>query len=146
MPTVKLGSVRTDDPKCKLIDIILPVQSFFLNVGHSIDILTTASSISEFLAFEPTFGGSAFSDTYDPWEGLNYFDRSSILSALQPKRDTQKSDTRRLRFKDSKSRNVTKSLPSFSVKNSPVKRPSDSELPCSSGTKDIQLYHMYICF
>ena len=104
MPTVKFGSVRTDDPKSKLIDIILPVQSFFINVGHSIDILITASSISEFLAFEPTFGGSAFSDTYDPWEGLNYFDRSSILSALKPNRDTQKSDTRKLRFKDLKSR------------------------------------------
>ena len=129
MPTVKFGSVRTDDPKSKLIDIILPVQSFFINVGHSIDILTTASSISEFLAFESTFGGSAFSDTYDPWEGLNYFDRSSILSPLKPKRDTQKSDTRRLRFKDLKSRKVTKSLLSSSVENSPVKRPSESELP-----------------
>ena len=86
MSTVNFASVRTDDPKGKLIDIILPVQSFFINVGHSIDILTTVSSISEFLAFEPTFGDSAFSDTYDPWEGMNYFDRSSILSALKPKR------------------------------------------------------------
>ena len=137
MPTVKFGSVRTDDPKSKLIDIILPVQSFFINVGHSIDILTAAPSISEFLAFEPTFGGSAFSDTYDPWEGLNYFNRSSILSALKLKRNTQKSDARRLRFKDSKSRNVTKSLPSSSTKNSPVKRPSDSEILSSSGIKDI---------
>ena len=137
MPTVKFGSVRTDDPKSKLIDIILPVQSFFINVGHSIDILTAAPSISEFLALEPTFGGSAFSDTYDPWEGLNYFNRSSILSALKPKHNTQKSDARRLRFKDSKSRNVTKSLPSSSTKNSPVKRPSDSEMFSSSGIKDV---------
>ena len=137
MPTVKFGSVRTDDPKSKLIDTILPVQSFFMNVGRSIDILSTASSITEFLAFEPTFGGSAFSDTYGPWDGLDYFNRSSILSVLKPKRGTQKSDTRRLQFKDTKSRNVTKSLPSSSVKNSPIKRPSDSELPSVSGTKNV---------
>ena len=45
MPTVKFGSVRKDDPKSKFIDTIFPVQSFFKNVGRSIDILTTASSI-----------------------------------------------------------------------------------------------------
>ena len=137
MPPVKFGPIRTDDPKSKLVDTILPVQSFFMNVGHSIDILTSSSSISEFLAFEPTFGGTAFSDTYGPWDGLDYFNRSQILSVLKPKRDVQKSDSRRLRFKDPKCRNVTKSLPSSSAKNSPVKRPSDSEIPSSSGIKDI---------
>ena len=67
MTAVKFVPVRTDDPKSMLIDTILPAQSFFVNVGRSIDALTTASSITEFLAFEPTFGGSAFSDTYSPW-------------------------------------------------------------------------------
>ena len=137
MPPVKFGPIRTDDPKSKLVDTILSVQSFFMNVGHSIDILTSSSSISEFLAFEPTFGGTAFSDTYGPWDGLDYFNRSQILSVLKPKGDVQKSDSRRLRFKDPKCRNVTKSLPSSSAKNSPVKRPSDSEMPSSSGIKDI---------
>ena len=32
MPPVKFGPIRTDDPKSKLIDTILPVQSFFMNV------------------------------------------------------------------------------------------------------------------
>ena len=63
-PAVKFGLVRADDPKSKLIDTVLPVQSFFINVGRSIDALTKPSSITDFLAFEPTFGGSAFSDTY----------------------------------------------------------------------------------
>ena len=136
MPSVKFGPVRTDDPKSKLIDTILPVQSFFINVGRSIDTLTTASSISEFLAFEPTFGSSAFSDTYSPWDGLNYFDRSHILSVLKPKSVLQNADARRIQFKNPKSRSVTKSLPPSSSKNSPVKRQSDSELPTSSFVKD----------
>ena len=116
MPSVKFGPVRTDDPKSKLIDTILPVQSFFINVGRSIDTLTTASSISEFLAFEPTFGSSAFSDTYSPWDGLNCFDRSHILSVLKPKSVIQKADARRIQFKNPKSRSVTKSLPPSSSK------------------------------
>ena len=136
MPSVKFGPVRTDDPKSKLIDTILPVQSFFINVGRSIDALTTSSSISEFLAFEPTFGSSAFSDTYSPWDGLDYFDRSHILSVLKPKAVPQKTDSRRIQFKNPKGRSVTKSLPASSLNNSPVKRQSDSELPSPSFTKD----------
>ena len=137
MPPVKLGPVRTDDPKSKLIDTILPVQSFFMNVGRSIDALTTATSISDFLAFEPTFGGSAFTDTYSPWDGLDLFNRTKILATLHPVSVKQKSDTRKLRFKGLKGGKVSKSLPPSSAKTSPVKRPSDSELPTSLSTKDV---------
>ena len=94
MPPVKFGPVRTDDPKSKLIDTILPVQSFFVNVGRSVDALTTATSISDFLAFEPTFGGSAFTDTYSPWDGLDLFNHTEILATLHPVSVKQKSDTR----------------------------------------------------
>ena len=137
MPPVKFSPVRTDDPKSKLIDTILPVQSFFINVGRSIDAFTTASSISDFLAFEPTFGCTAFTDTYSPWDGLDLFNRAEILAKLQPVSLERKRDTRRLRFKGIKSGKASKSLPPSSAKNSPVKRPSDSELPSSSSTKEI---------
>ena len=128
--------VRTDDPKSKLIDTILPVQSYFINVGRSIDALTTDSSIAEFLAFEPSFGGSAFSDTYSPWDGMNLFDRAKILSTLKPVSMKKKGDTRKLSFKGLKGDKSSKSLPPPSAKNSPVKRQSDSELPSPSFTKD----------
>ena len=137
MPPVKFGPVRTDDPKSKLIDTILPVQSFFMNVGRSVVALTTATSISDFLAFEPTFGGSAFTDTYSPWDGLDLFNRTEILATFHPVLVKQISDTRKQRFKGLKGGKVSKSLPPSSAKNSPVKRPSDSELPSSSSTKDI---------
>ena len=137
MPPVKFGLVREDDPKSKLIDTILPVQSFFMNVGRSVDALTTATPISDFLAFEPTFGGSAFTDTYSPWDGLDLFNRTEILATLHPVLVKQKGDTRKLRFKGLKGGKVSKSLPSSSAKTSPVKRPSDSELPTSSSTKDV---------
>ena len=63
MPMVRFGTVSTDDPKSKLIDTILRIQSFFINVGRGI----------VFLALESTFGDTAFSDTYNPWEGLDHF-------------------------------------------------------------------------
>ena len=137
MPAVKFGPVRTDDPKSKLVDTILPVQSFFMNVGRSIDALTTASSVTDFLAFEPTFGGTAFTDIYSPWDGLNFFDRASIFATFRPVVVKKKKDVQRLQFKGLKSGKVSKSLPASSTKSSPVKRPSDSELPSSSSTKDI---------
>ena len=136
MPTVKFGSVRTDDPKCQLVDSILPVQSYFTNVGRSIEALTTPASIKDFLAFEPTFGGTAFTDTYCPWDGLDLFNWAEIRTALQPALKGKKKDTRRLRFKGLRCTKSSKSLPSSSTKNSPVKRPSDSELPSSSSVKD----------
>ena len=127
MPPVKFGPVQTDDSKSKLIDTVLPVQSFFMNVGRSISAFTTASSVSDFLAFEPTFGGTAFTDTYSPWDGLDLFNRAEILATLQPVSVKNKADTRRLRFKGLNSGKVSKSLPPSSARNSPVKRPSDSE-------------------
>ena len=130
MPVVKFGPVRTDDPKSKLIDTNLPVQSFFINVGRSIDSLTSASSIAEFLAFEPNFGNSAFSDTY--WDSLDQFNHSTILATLKPDSKKRKLDSRKLRFQNLKRGISSKSLPPPSAKGSPIKRQSDSELPPSS--------------
>ena len=82
LPTVKFISVNTEDPASKLIDIILPVQSYFSYVVNSVESATAVASISEFLEMEPTFGGGALSDTYDPWSGLDNFwkDEEECLS------------------------------------------------------------------
>ena len=136
MPAVKFDPVRTDDPKSKLIDTFLPVQSFFIDVGRIIDALTKPSSITDFLAFETTFGVSAFSDTFSPWDGLNLFNRSEILATLKPASTKRRKNARKLRFGGLKGGKSSKSLPSSSFKNSPVKRQSDSELPPSSLVKD----------
>ena len=80
-------------------------------MGRSVDALTSASSIAEFMSFEPNFGIFAFSDTYSPWDGLDLFSRSEILAALEPVPAKRKSDTRKLRFKNLKSCNSSKSLP-----------------------------------
>ena len=132
MPAVKLGPVRTNDLKSILIDTILPVQSFFIKLGRSIDALSTTSSIADFLAFEPTFDNSVFFDTYSPWDGLDHFDRSSILAASMPIPVKRRSETRSLRFRNLKSSSASKRLPPPRFKGSPIKHQSKSELPISS--------------
>ena len=84
MPPVKFGSINTDNQSSQLIDIVLPVQSYFSNVAGSIDAVTSESSISDFLEMETTFGRSVLSDTYDPWSGLDNFGKADIISMLDP--------------------------------------------------------------
>ena len=84
LPTVKFGSVNTDNYASKLIDVILPVQSYFSSVPGSVEAVTSESSISEFLELESTFGRGALSYTYDPWLGMDQFGRADILSKLDP--------------------------------------------------------------
>ena len=65
MPTVKFGPINTDNQVSKLIEIVLPVQSYFGNMVGSIETVTSDSSISDFLEMESTFSHTALSDTYD---------------------------------------------------------------------------------
>ena len=136
MPIVKFGPVSTDDPKSKLVDTIFPVQSYFINVGRSVDALATSSSATSFLALETTFGNVAFSDTYSPWDGLDHFGLATILSTLKPGPIKRQAETRDGKLKKLRFGGESKSLPSNSSKNSPIKRQSDSELPSGSFAKD----------
>ena len=89
MPTVKFGPINTDNQVSKLIEIVLPVQSYFSNVVGSIETVTSDSSISEFLEMESTFGCTVLSDTYDPWLGLDNFAKADIISKLDPENKYQ---------------------------------------------------------
>ena len=84
LPTVKFGSVKTDDHTSQLVDVVLPVQLYFNTVAGSVEAVTSGFSISEFLELETTFGRSALSDTYDPWSSLEEFGRADILSKFDP--------------------------------------------------------------
>ena len=82
LPSVKFGSVDSDNPTSSHIDVILPVQSYFANVPHSIEAVTTDQSVSDFLRLEPDFIDGGMSDTYCPWDSVDFFGRSKILEQL----------------------------------------------------------------
>ena len=128
MPIVRFGPVSTDDPKSKLIDTTLPVQSYFINVGRSVDALATSSSTSSFLSVETTFGNTALCDTYSPCDELDHFGQANILATLKPGPIKRRAETRDGRLKSLRFGGVSKSLSPTSSKNSPIKRQSDSEL------------------
>ena len=89
LPAVKVSTVNTEDPASKLIDIVLPVQSYFSHVVNSIETATTDASISEFLEMEFTFGRGALINMYDPRPVLDNFGKAEIPSKLDPENEYQ---------------------------------------------------------
>ena len=89
LPPVKFGPINTDNQVSKLIDIVLPVQSYFSNVVGSLEAITSDSSISDFLEMESNFSRTVFSDTHDPWSGLDNFEKADIMSKLDPENKYQ---------------------------------------------------------
>ena len=104
-----------------------------MNVGRSIDALTSAS-VASFLALEPTFNNSAFSDTYSPWNRLDQFGRANMLASFNSVGSRRRAETKKVRFGILKSSSDSKRLPPSGLKRSYTKRQSDSELPMSSNT------------
>ena len=65
-PVVKFDCINSEDPASILVDVILPVQSYFSNYPHAIETLTADQSDSDFLRLEPEFGGRGLGDAYCP--------------------------------------------------------------------------------
>ena len=95
LPAVKFGSVDSEDPTSRLVDVILPVESYFRNIPHGVEAMTSDQSIAAFLQLKPNFDGSGLSDVYCPWESVDYFRRAKFLEQLDPNstcRRVQESD------------------------------------------------------
>ena len=131
-PVVKFGSVNTGDLTSKLVDVVIPVQSYFSSVEDSISTITTDASIAEFLDLESTFGRTALIDTYDPWLGLDKFGRSDFLSKLDPSDKYQCSGSKVKATECTKVQQPPSTL-SYSRKNvRPTHHLSDSEVSQSA--------------
>ena len=132
LPSVKFGSVSADDPTSSLIDVILPVQSYFANVPHSIDAVTTDQSVSDFLRLELDFADGGLSDTYCPWDSIDFFGRSKILEQLSFGRgrpQTSVSFAVNKVVENSKSHGTSKSSPKKSSKRPSQQSPSNEVVP-----------------
>ena len=95
LPAVKFVSVDSEDLTSRHVDVIRPAQSYFRNIPHSVEAMTSDKSIAAFLQLEPNFGGSGLSDVYCPWESVDFFGRAKFLEQLDPSstcRRVQESD------------------------------------------------------
>ena len=87
-PPVKFGTVHTDDPKSPMFDVVTPLQSYLSNVARGVEVFTSESSISNFLALEPTFGSTGLRDIYSPWSDLDKFgwaEINDVINSVTPK-------------------------------------------------------------
>ena len=65
-----------------MFDVITPIQSYLSSVVGGVEVFTSKSSISKFLALEPTFGLTGLRDTYSPWDELDKFGRNDINDVI----------------------------------------------------------------
>ena len=86
LPAVNFGFVDSEDPTSSLVYVILSVQSYYRNVPHGIEAMTSDKSIAAFLQLEPNFGGSGLSDVYCPWKVLISFGVLNFWRKLIPAR------------------------------------------------------------
>ena len=87
-PPVKFGTVHTDDPKSPMFDVVTPLESYLSNVARGVEVFTSESSISNFLALEPTFGSTGLGDIYSPWSDLDKFgwaEINDVINSVTPK-------------------------------------------------------------
>ena len=84
-PTVKYGSVNTDDPTSPMFDVVAPIQSYFGEVARGLDTVTSDESIARISTLEATFSTTGLSNTYSPWDGFDYFGRDRLRDAINPR-------------------------------------------------------------
>ena len=72
-----------------MFGVVAPIQSYYGSVVRGLDSLVSESSIARLLNLELTFGTTGLSDTYSPWEDIDYFGQDRIRDAMHvrsPKR------------------------------------------------------------
>ena len=74
-PGVKVGSIDTFDQRGRFIDVVLPAQSYLSGVPDSVTLRVNDANLARFSLLSASFGRTAFSAGYDPWERVDDFGR-----------------------------------------------------------------------
>ena len=81
-PDVVFEDVTTAGGQSRFTDLILPCQSYMVNVTGSVVQSSEDAGLAKFSALTASFGRSAFSPDYDPWTYADTFGRSKIYKSL----------------------------------------------------------------
>ena len=79
-PAVSIGSVSTSICQNRLVDVVLPAQSYLSGVPDAFR--TSDSSLTNFSLLSASFSQTASSASYDPWNFVDEFDRNEIYKTL----------------------------------------------------------------
>ena len=83
-PAVKMGGISTSGHQGRFTDVILPGQCYLSNVPGSVHLCVDETNLIRFTQLSASFGQSAFSPTYDPWESVDQFDGQKSTSPFCP--------------------------------------------------------------
>ena len=81
-PPVSFGRINTAMLQSRLVDVILPCQSYLSSDPDSLLACCTESQLERFQQLSSTFGQSAFAADYDPWPFVDGFGRTAIYKSL----------------------------------------------------------------
>ena len=81
-PDITLENVTTTGRRVRFTDVILPCQISFANVRDSVVFCSDDDYLNRFSFLSASFGRSAFSADYDPWNYFDTFGRSKIYESL----------------------------------------------------------------
>ena len=74
-----MGSISTSGNRGRLTDVVLPVQKY---LPGSVTLCGNDANLASFSLLSASFGRTAFSSSYDPWETVDVFGRSKIYKSL----------------------------------------------------------------
>ena len=81
-PAVSIGPISTSNCQNRLVDVVLPAQSYLSGVPDSTAFCTNDSSLAKFSLLSASFSQSASSASYDPWTFVDDFGRNKIYKTL----------------------------------------------------------------
>ena len=81
-PTVSIGAASTSNFQNRLMDVVLPAQSYLSGVPDSIAFCTSDPNLANFSLLSASFGQTALSASYDPWTYVDEFGRNKIYKSL----------------------------------------------------------------
>ena len=81
-PAVSIGPFSTSNCQNRLVDVVLPAQTYLSGVPDSIAVCTNDSSLANFSLLSASFSQSASSASYDLWTFVDEFGRNKIYKTL----------------------------------------------------------------
>ena len=79
-PSVTVGRIDTSGYCDRFTDVVLPSQSYLSAIPGSVSYCSSDAQLANFSLLTASFGQTAFSPDYDPWESVDQFGRSKIYN------------------------------------------------------------------
>ena len=81
-PSVSVGRIDISGYRDRFTDVVLPSQSYLSAVPGAVPYCSSDAQLANFSLLTASFGQTAFSPDYDPWDSIDQFGRATIYKSL----------------------------------------------------------------